>query len=93
MVTKRIKVCDITGQTRAVQTYRVTVAEVRDDGDEMLLDLSPMLKIDADLSPKGLQRLKNFIVRGVNKPRSIGPLSDETGNDTAADDDGDDADL
>ena len=53
------KMCDVFGGTKDVQTYRVVVSAG---------NLDPVIDRQIDLGPRGLERLRKFVERGVSKP-------------------------
>jgi len=60
-ITKSQRVCDVTGGTRKVQCYRIYVSP----GEDGLGAEPPVLDQRVDLAPRALERLLNFIRRGL----------------------------
>ncbi len=68
MATKEMKVCDVYGSTRKVNSYRVSIIELGDDG--VPAD-SALALVDVDLCQRAVKRCKMFIVRGTTRPGSV----------------------
>lgn len=77
MATKVTKVCDVTGTTKGVESYRVTVQKIVDvDGGEN----ETVVNATVDLCSKSFDRLSGFILRGCRQP----PPRATKGDDDAA---------
>lgn len=62
MATKNVKICDVSGATNKVKTFRFSVFELHEDGNQMLV---PEHAVDVDLCPASLKRGLKFIERGT----------------------------
>ena len=76
MATKEMKVCDVTGTTKGVESYRIKVKKIPeiDCGNEN----ETVLSATVDLCPKAFDRLCVFILRGCTPPPPRKTKGDET---------------
>lgn len=65
MASKQIKTCDITGSTKDVKTFNITVEQcgATEEENELVRQVNAL-----DMGPRALKRLLEFVDRGVSKP-------------------------
>lgn len=62
MATKEVKICDVYGTHKDVETYCVWVAR----GEGLGEDADALKTCKADLSPRAVKRLIHFVEKGLN---------------------------
>ena len=59
------KSCDVYGTTKGVETYHIQILRCDASGMPLEDDSAPVLTASADLGPRGLKRLGDFVERGT----------------------------
>jgi len=65
MATKEMKVCDVYGVTRGVETYLLRLTKQDSDYDETDTVVRNM---SVDLCPRAVKRCERFMLRATTKP-------------------------
>lgn len=60
LITEPKRVCDVFGQLKEVELYKIKITHVNDDGTEDMI-----IAHQVDLCPRGLMRLKHLVETGV----------------------------